>query len=142
MTPKTEQSATDGKINVLIVEDDRFLLKILLMKFGTEGFAVRGAADGEDGLRQMTAEPPDLVVLDLILPKMNGFEVLAEMKTHAQTKGIPVIVLSNLGQEEDIKRVLDLGALEFLVKSNLSIMEVVSKVKEVYARQMNRPAGG
>jgi DNA-binding response OmpR family regulator len=140
MAPKATQPGTEGKIRVLIIEDDRFLLKILMMKFQAEGFDVRGAADGEGGLRQMLEVPPDLVLLDLILPQMNGFEVLAEMKTHSQTRDIPVVVLSNLGQDEDIRRVLDLGALEFLVKSNLSIMEVVAKVKEVFARKLGGSA--
>ena len=130
--------SANGKTKVLIVEDDRFLLKILTMKFSAEGFDVASAADGEDGLKQMVSSPPDLVVLDLILPKMNGFEVLTEMRTNATTKNIPVVVLSNLGQEEDIRRATELGAQEFLVKSNLSIMEVVSRVKEAYARFLNR----
>ncbi|MBN1585321.1 response regulator [Candidatus Uhrbacteria bacterium] len=138
MTPTAAQPEAAGKIRVLVIEDDRFLQKILLMKFQSEGFDVRGASDGEEGLKMMLADPPDLVVLDLILPKMNGFEVLTEMRTSVSTKEIPVVVLSNLGQDEDIRRVMELGALEFLVKSNHSIMEVVGKVKEAYARHLNR----
>ena len=138
MAQQATQPDTKGKTRVLVIEDDRFLQKILLMKFVAEGFVVQGASDGEDGLKQMLAEPPDLVVLDLILPKMNGFEVLTEMKTNSITKNIPVVILSNLGQEEDIRRVMELGALEFLVKSNHSIMEVVGKVKEVYAKHLNK----
>ena len=138
MAQQATQPDTKGKTRVLVIEDDRFLQKILLMKFMAEGFVVQGASDGEDGLKQVLAEPPDLVVLDLILPKMNGFEVLTEMKTNSITKNIPVVILSNLGQEEDIRRVMELGALEFLVKSNHSIMEVVSKVKEVYAKHLNK----
>jgi DNA-binding response OmpR family regulator len=120
---------------VLVVEDDNFLRKILVMKFEAEGFQVESAADGEAGLHQVVANPPDLMLLDMILPNMNGFEVLAEMRTNKLTSKVPVIVLSNLGQEEDIKRATELGAVDFLVKSNLSIMEVVQKVKEAYARQ-------
>jgi DNA-binding response OmpR family regulator len=138
MAQQATQPDTKGKTRVLVIEDDRFLQKILLMKFVAEGFVVQGSSDGEDGLKQMLAEPPDLVVLDLILPKMNGFEVLTEMKTNSITKNIPVVILSNLGQEEDIRRVMELGALEFLVKSNHSIMEVVGKVKEVYAKHLNK----
>jgi DNA-binding response OmpR family regulator len=120
---------------VLVVEDDNFLRKILVMKFEAEGFQVESAADGEAGLHQVVANPPDLMLLDMILPNMNGFEVLSEMRTNKLTSKVPVIVLSNLGQEEDIKRATELGAVDFLVKSNLSIMEVVQKVKEAYARQ-------
>lgn len=139
MAPKSDKTdSASSKTKVLIVEDDRFLLKILTMKFAAEGFEVASASDGEAGLKQLVSDPPDLLVLDLILPKMNGFEVLTEMKTNTTTKDIPVIVLSNLGQEEDIRRANELGAQEFLVKSNLSIMEVVGKVKEAYARFLNK----
>jgi DNA-binding response OmpR family regulator len=137
----TDQAAKPNPTNqasptrVLVVEDDNFLRKILVMKFEAEGFQVESAADGEAGLHQVVANPPDLMLLDMILPNMNGFEVLAEMKTNKLTSKVPVIVLSNLGQEEDIKRATELGAVDFLVKSNLSIMEVVQKVKEAYARQ-------
>ncbi len=131
-----EGSQNPGKTKVLVVEDDKFLQKILLMKFGAEGFDVRGAADGEDAIKQMLAEKPSLVLLDLILPKMNGFEVLTEMKTNPNMRDVPVIVLSNLGQEEDINRARQLGAIEFLIKSNLSIQEVVQKIKEAYARHL------
>ena len=134
----SEESAapTGKKTRVLVVEDDRFLQKILLMKFESEGFVTVGASDGEEGLRLARTDKPDLIVLDLILPKVNGFEVPTELKTEAATKAIPVVVLSNLGQDEDIRRVLELGALDFLVKSNHSIMEVVSKVKEAYAKHL------
>jgi DNA-binding response OmpR family regulator len=139
MAPKNDKTdSANGKTKVLVVEDDRFLLKILTMKFSAEGFDVASASDGEDGLKQLVSDPPDLLVLDLILPKMNGFEVLTEMRTNATTKNIPVVVLSNLGQDEDIRRANELGAQEFLVKSNLSIMEVVGKVKEAYARFLNK----
>ncbi|MDD5252127.1 MAG: response regulator [Patescibacteria group bacterium] len=123
------------KTSVLVVEDDKFLQKILIMKFAAEGFDVRGASDGEEAIRMALAEPrPELIVLDLILPKKNGFEVLAELRTDAQGKNVPVVVLSNLGQDEDIRRARDLGAIDFHVKSNLSIQEVVQKVRESFAR--------
>lgn len=138
MPSTAPQPTADRKIRVLVVEDDRFLQKILLMKFEAEGFDVRGASDGEEGLKQLLADPPDLLVLDLILPKMNGFEVLTEMKTNGKVKNVPVVVLSNLGQDEDVRRVMELGALEFLVKSNHSIMEVIAKVKEAYARHLGK----
>lgn len=127
-----------GQLSVLIVEDDRFLQKILSTKFAKEGFDVRTASDGDEALQQLIAKRPSLVVLDLILPKMSGFEVIAEMKTNLQLKDIPVVVLSNLGQEEDVVRAKELGALNFLTKADFSINEIVSKVKEAYAMHVNR----
>lgn len=127
-----------GKLRILIVEDDRFLQKILLLKFAAEGFDVTAASDGDEALKQILADPPDLILLDLILPKMNGFELLTEMRTNPKTRQLPVIVLSNLGQEEDIRRVRDLGAMDFLVKSNLSIQDVVQRAKESYAKRVGQ----
>lgn len=125
---------------MLVVEDDKFLLKILQMKFAAEGFDVRVAADGEEALRQLAAEAPSFIVLDLILPKFNGFEVLAAIKANPLFQHVPVVVLSNLGQDEDIQRAASLGAIDYLVKSSMSIFEVVQRVKDAYARFVNRPA--
>jgi DNA-binding response OmpR family regulator len=131
----TQAKQTNGKSYVLVIEDDRFLQKILLMKMRNDGFEVRGASDGEEGLSILKqGEPPDLVVLDLILPKVNGFEVLADIRRSSKLRGLPVLVLSNLAQEEDIKRVKEMGALEFLVKSNVSIQQVIEHVREAVAR--------
>jgi DNA-binding response OmpR family regulator len=131
-------SDTKGQLSVLIVEDDRFLQKILATKFVKEGFDVRTASDGEDALQQLIAKKPDFVVLDIIIPKMNGFEVIAEMKTNVSLKDIPVIVLSNLGQDEDMTRAKELGAIEFLTKADHSINEIVEKVKEAYAKHLSK----
>lgn len=125
----------DG-LKLLIVEDDEFLQKILLTKFSREGFDVTTASDGEKALEALTKDKPQLVLLDLILPKMTGFDVLAEMRVRPDFQKLPVIILSNLGQEEDIKRAKELGALDFLVKADISVNEVVRKVKELYARHL------
>jgi DNA-binding response OmpR family regulator len=133
----TPDSKPTSKTVVLIVEDDKFLQKILLMKFSAEGFLARGANDGEEAIQQIQADPrPDLVVLDLILPKKDGFEVLTEMRTIEGVKDIPVVVLSNLGQDSDRDRALKLGAIDFHVKSSLSIQEVIQKVRESYVRYL------
>lgn len=118
----------------LIVEDDVFLQKILVTKLTKEGFAVEAVSDGEAALASVRANPPAFVLLDLIIPKVDGFDVLYAMKTDPKLKGIPVIVLSNLAQDEDKKRALDLGAVEYLVKGDLAINDVVRKVKETYAK--------
>lgn len=87
------------------------------------------AIDGEEGLRKIYGEKPDLIILDLMLPKKDGFEILKEIKDNKDVKDIPVIILSNLGQDNDIKRGLELGAVDFLVKIDYSIAKVVEKIK-------------
>lgn len=122
----------NGKPQVLIAEDDRFLGNVLKTKLQQEGFDVRLAVDGEEALAQINAAPPDILLLDVIMPKKNGFDVLAELRLRKGGSDIPVIILSNLGQEEDVKRGIALGAIDFLVKSDHSLQEVVNKVK-IYA---------
>lgn len=126
----------ETKIDVLIIEDDRFLQKILLTKFQKEGFDVRTASDGEEGLKMMLEKPSALILLDLILPKLDGFQVMAEMRTNPRLKSIPVVVVSNLSQEEDQRRAAELGAVEFLVKANFSINDIVKHAKEAYAKHV------
>ena len=115
---------------ILMIEDDRFLRKIYRDKLTRAGFDFIEATNGEEGLNKVISESPDLVLLDLILPRKNGFDVLIEMKRNKNTKNIPVIILSNLGQESDIKRGLGLGAQNYLVKTDISLFEVVEKIKE------------
>lgn len=119
----------NGGPQVLIAEDDRFLGNVLKTKLQQEGFQVRLAVDGEQALAEIEAAPPDILLLDIIMPKKNGFDVLAELRLKRGGPQIPVIILSNLGQEQDIKRGMALGALDFLVKSDHSLQEIVDKVK-------------
>ena len=120
---------------ILVVEDETFLVKIYAVKLKKEGFDVTIATDGEEAVRLAADVRPDLILLDLILPKMNGFEALEKMRANPANKATPVIVLSNLGQEEDIKRAQALGADDYLVKANFSIQDVIAKMKEVLARR-------
>jgi DNA-binding response OmpR family regulator len=122
------------KKKIFVVEDDQFLHKILAMKIKAAGFDVISAYDGESALKKIK-EAPDLILLDLILPQMSGFEFLGEIKLDAKFKNIPVIVLSNLGQEEDFERAKSLGAKDYLVKANFSIDEVIKKIKEWLVRK-------
>lgn len=115
---------------ILIIEDDKFLLKLYSDKLQREGFKVFESLTGEEGLNKVLAEKPDLVILDLILPGKNGFEVLSEMKLNPETKEIPVIILSNLGQETDIKRGLEMGAAAYLVKTDFSVNQLPEIVRE------------
>jgi DNA-binding response OmpR family regulator len=122
------------KNKVLVVEDETFLVKIYTVKLKKEGYDVNIATDGEQAVKLAGEVKPDLILLDLILPKMNGFEALEQIRATATGKNTPVIVLSNLGQEEDIKRAELLGATDYLVKANFSIQEVIAKMAEVLSR--------
>jgi len=123
-----ESSAARKKI--LMIEDDIFLRKVYRDKFESEGFIFIEATNGEEGTNKVLSENPDLLILDLILPKRNGFDVLEDLKTRPETKHIPVIVLSNLGQEVDVQSALKLGADDYLIKTEVSLSGVVEKVKK------------
>lgn len=112
-----------------MIEEDYFLRKIYRNKLSLAGFEFIEATNGVEGLNKIIFEKPDLVLLDLILPRKNGLDVLIEMRKNPKLKDIPVIVLSVLGQESDIKRAFSLGSQEYLVKSEVSLSEVVEKVK-------------
>jgi CheY-like chemotaxis protein len=113
---------------ILIVEDDRFLSKLLSRKLHDTGYAPVSAYDGDEALAKAQSEKPDLVLLDLIIPGKDGFEVLARLKADPATSAIPVIVASNLGQPEDIVRVMSQGAIDFISKVNSTPDDIVSKV--------------
>jgi len=117
------------KRKILIVEDDRFLRELMARKLKMENFEVIEAEEGGEGLKKIREEKPDLVLLDLILPEMDGFEVLEQKRKDEVIKNIPVIILSNLGQKEEIDRGLQLGAKDYLVKAQFSPSEIVEKIK-------------
>lgn len=114
---------------ILIVEDDKFLRELIFEKLSGEGYEVSKAADGEEGVKKINEESPDLVLLDLILPGMDGFEVLSKVRGKKEIAQMPIIILSNLGQKEDIERGLTLGATDFMVKAHFTPNEIVDKVK-------------
>ncbi len=119
---------------ILIIEDDKFLLKLYSDKLRREGFEVLESLRGKEGLNKIFTEKPDLVILDLILPGINGFEVLSEIKLNPKTKNIPVIILTNLGQQSDIRKGLELGAAAYLVKAEFFIEQLPILVKENLAK--------
>lgn len=116
---------------VLIVEDDEFLRSLNAKRLETEGFKVAVAVDGQNAIDLIPKELPDLIFLDLLLPGVDGFEVLKKIKADDKTKSIPVVVFSNLGQKEDIEKARNLGAVDFLVKANFTLDDVVTKIKEI-----------
>ena len=118
---------------VLLAEDDRFLRRAAEARLRRHGLEVLTAADGEEALRLARAEPLDLILLDVVMPKLQGFEVLKALKQDEATAHIPVIVLSNLGQERDVAQAKALGALAFLVKAHLSLQDLVDRVDAALA---------
>ncbi len=116
---------------ILVVEDDKFLREMITRKLDKEGYEVFEAVDGEKGEEKIKEEKPDIVLLDLILPGIDGFEVLERVKKDPSTEGIPVIILSNLGQKSEVERGLKLGAVDFLIKAHFTPAEIVSKIKEI-----------
>lgn len=120
-----------SKINILLVEDDSFLAGMYVAKLNLEDFNVHLASDGEKGLKIAKEENPDIILLDIILPKMSGFDVLKSLKEDEKTKDIPVVLLTNLGQRDDVKKGLDLGATDYLIKAHFMPSEVVEKIKKL-----------
>lgn len=124
---------------ILLVEDDTFLAGMYKTKFEMEGFKVITAEDGLKGFQLAKEKDVDIILLDILLPKMDGFEVLEKIRASKDTKDLPVIMLTNLGQKEDVKKGLERGADGYLIKAHFMPSEVVEKVKSVLA---SRAAGG
>ncbi len=116
---------------VLLVEDDEMLHTMYTQKFTREGYEVLSAYDGAEGVKVAQEQHPDIILLDIIMPKMDGFAALKKLKKDEATSSIPVILLTNLGQEEDIRKGRELGAVDYFIKANHTPQEVVEKVKEV-----------
>jgi DNA-binding response OmpR family regulator len=116
---------------ILVIEDDKFLRELIMRKLIEEGYEVIEAIDGEEGLRKIKEQKPNLVLLDLILPGIDGFEVLSRMKEDPDLTSIPVIILSNLGQRDDVERGLKLGAVDYLIKAHFTPGEIIEKIKNI-----------
>ncbi len=129
---------TSIKQKVLLVEDDSFLSEMYYLKLKNVGYMVETAYDGEMALEKVVKIKPDLVLLDLRLPKLNGFEVLKRIKNDKNLSHIPVIVLSNLGEKEDIQKSLDLGADDYLIKAHFTPTEILEKIVEVLERSKSK----
>jgi len=115
----------------LIIEDDLVLQKALCEYLVSEGFKVKCASDGEEGVAMANQEKPDLILLDIVLPKKDGYEVLTEVRAGQDTKNIPIVLLTNLGSIADVEKALELGATTYLVKADYKLEEVTAKVKEI-----------
>ena len=117
---------------ILFIEDEMRLQEALGAKLKAEGYEILAAMDGKSGLEIAEKEKPDLILLDLILPKMDGFHVLEAIKAKPSISAIPIIVLSNLENEKDIERCLSLGVRSYLAKANYSLEEIAQKISEVF----------
>lgn len=120
----------DQVIDVLLIEDDRETLEMYKTKLELDGYRVHVATDGEEGVARATEMVPDIVFLDIRLPKKDGFEVLQELRSQESTREIPVIILSNFGEKELVERGISLGALEFLVKAQTSPLHLSEGINE------------
>lgn len=112
---------------VLIVDDDPLTLKAMKMQFENSGFTVKTTQDGDDTLKLLKSWIPSAIILDILMPKKDGYQVLGAIKSDPKLKGIPVIIASNLSQEKDITRGMDLSAAEFIVKSDMSLADLVGQ---------------
>jgi len=133
LNPKEDGKARKLGVKVLLVEDDAFLREICSKKLTKEGYTVYEAIDGEEALAGLEEIKPDIVLLDIILPAIDGFQILSQIRNSKNKSviNIPVIMLSNLGQEDDIKKAMDMGADDYLVKAHFTTEEIVGKIKKV-----------
>jgi DNA-binding response OmpR family regulator len=122
------------KIKVLLVEDDPLIIRMYETKFKVDGFIFSTAFNGEEGIEAMKNDRPDIVLLDIMMPKMNGLEMLKVVKEDDNLKNIPVVILTNLGDRpEDIKKFREIGADDYWVKANTSLKEITNRIKEILA---------
>lgn len=120
-----------NKKKILIIEDDEILAKTLQEFLSADGFEVSVASNGEAGAKAAKKDNPDLIILDIILPKKDGYEVIRGLKEDSGTKNIPIVLLTNLGSFADVEKAIKLGATTYLTKTDYSLEEVVKKIKEV-----------
>jgi len=119
---------------ILVVEDDQFLISAYRIKLQKVGFEITVATDGVEALEKIKSQNFDLVILDLIIPKIDGFGVLTEIRSQEKYKSLPILVASNLGQMEDINRAIKLGANDFVVKSDTSLDALIEKIKKLISK--------
>ncbi|MFA6521037.1 MAG: response regulator [Candidatus Gracilibacteria bacterium] len=119
---------------ILLIDDDPVLIKALGAELIDEGFEFISALDGEVGLTLVKTNVPDMILLDLIMPQMGGFEVLKELKSAEHTKNIPVILLTNLGPDENVRKGMALGAVDYCVKSSVNLEKIVNKINTFLAK--------
>lgn len=136
-TTDTVSSLTDKKRKILIIEDDKFLRDLMEKKLTQSGYYVITAIDGEKGLRLLKTELPiDLILLDLLLPSISGWEVLEKITSDHKLKAIPVVLLTNLGEQSDIKKGIEMGAKDYIIKANFTPNEIVDKISACFSKKL------
>lgn len=123
----------DKKERILIIEDDPYINKMYQLKLGLEGYEVEVAENGRVGVEKVKSFKPDIVLLDILMPEIDGFEVLKTLKEDSETKKIPVLIMSNLGREDHIQRGREMGAIGYIVKTQYTPTQVVETIKEALA---------
>ncbi len=117
--------------SILLVEDDPFLIDVYTTKLKENGFSVEVAVDGDEALRKVKEKKPILMVLDIVLPQIDGWEVLKKIKADPELKNLKIIVLSNLGQKEEVEKGIDLGATKYMIKAHYTPTQVVEEIQKV-----------
>lgn len=116
---------------ILVIEDDKYITHAYQSKLTKEGYDIRTALDGEEAETILNSFSPDIIILDLVLPKKDGFEVLQDLQSNDKWKSIPVIIVSNLGQKEDIEKGLKLGARDYIAKTELTLNKLIDKIQSI-----------
>lgn len=124
------------KIKALIIEDDSYISDMYKIKMEAENFEVVIAEDGVKGLKELEKYRPDVILLDVVMPKVDGFSVLKTIKNNSDIKDIPVVMLTNLGQKDNVERGFELGASGYIIKAHFTPSEVVKKVKEILEKEI------
>ncbi|MEA3449892.1 MAG: response regulator [Patescibacteria group bacterium] len=134
--PEINKEVQQLGVKIFLVEDDSFLSDICGKKLINEGYSVYTAVDGKEAVNGIAQAKPDLVLLDIILPSMDGFQVLSAIRLNQDEKvsNVPIIMLSNLGQEEDVKKAMDAGANDYLIKAHFTTEDIINKIKEILAK--------
>jgi len=135
---KEETKQSKFKSKILLVEDDKMLADMYVTKFSKEGIQIMKAEDGARGLEMAKKEKPDLVLLDIIMPKLDGFAVLREIKKDPSMSNTHILLLTNLGQSEDVEKGKELGADDYFIKANHTPAEIVEKVKYLLTKRLQK----
>jgi len=126
----------NNKTKVLIIEDDSYISDMYRIKFESENFETIVASNGIEGIKLLEKMVPDIILLDIVMPKIDGFSVLKEIKKNPKLDKIPVILLTNLSQKENVERGFELGASSYIIKAHFTPSEVVEKIKEVLKQEL------
>ncbi|MFH0804979.1 MAG: response regulator [Patescibacteria group bacterium] len=137
-TQQKKPADSKYKTKILLVEDDKMLADMYITKFSKEGLEVVRAEDGAKGLEMAKRDKPDLVLLDIIMPKLDGFAVLRELKKDPTMGSTHILLLTNLGQSEDVEKGRQLGADDYFIKANHTPAEIVEKVKYILTNKLNK----